>query len=115
MCGHVACRNGGTVMYTLGALLLYSVLLGAVIAVIESVLGLVGIHDTIKKLPLVGAHFGLILSILMVWVLDANPIAGWGVTFTDDWMTYVANGAIILGMIPLKDAVISMVNKGLRA
>jgi hypothetical protein len=30
-------------------------------------------------------------------------------------MTYCANGAIILGMIPLKDAVISMVNRGLRA
>jgi hypothetical protein len=30
-------------------------------------------------------------------------------------MTYVANGAIIAGMIPLKDAVISMVGKGLRA
>ena len=51
----------------------------------------------------------------MVWLLDMNPIAGWGVSFSDEWMTYVANGAIILGMIPLKDAVISMVNKGLRA
>jgi hypothetical protein len=30
-------------------------------------------------------------------------------------MTYAANGAIILGMIPVKDAVINMVNKGLRA
>ena len=102
-------------MYTLGALLLYSVLLGAVISVFESILGLAGIHDTIKKLPLIGAHLHLILAILMVWVLDVNPISGWRIDLTDDWMVWVANGAVILGMIPLKDAVVSMVNKGLRA
>jgi len=33
----------------------------------------------------------------------------------DDWMNIVAGGAIIYGMIPVKDAVINMVNKGLRA
>jgi hypothetical protein len=36
-------------------------------------------------------------------------------SFSDDWMTYTANGAIVMGMIPVKDAVISMVGKGLRA
>ncbi|MFM9082803.1 MAG: hypothetical protein ACKOQ7_02710 [Actinomycetota bacterium] len=102
-------------MYTLGALLLLSVLLGAVIAVIDSVLKLVGAHGIIAKIPVIGAHWSLIVAILMVWVTDANPIAGWGVTFSNDWMTYVANGAIILGMIPLRDAVVNMVNKGLRA
>lgn len=102
-------------MYTLGALLLYALLLGAVVAVIDSVLQLVGLHGVIAKLPVIGAHWSLIISILMVWLIDANPIAGWGISFTDDWMTYVANGAIILGMIPLKDAVVNMVNKGLRA
>jgi len=56
-----------------------------------------------------------------VWLLKIDLISSWfpkGSTFAanwDDWMTYVANGAIILGMIPLKDAVVNMVNKGLRA
>ena len=102
-------------MYTLGALLLSALLLGAVISVIESVLQVVGAHGAISKLPIIGAHLSLIIAIGMVWLLDMNPIAGWGVSFSDEWMTYVANGAIILGMIPLKDAVINMVNKGLRA
>jgi hypothetical protein len=102
-------------MYTLGALLLSALLLGAVVSVIESVLQVVGAQGVISKLPIIGAHLSLIIAIGMVWLLDMNPIAGWGVSFSDEWMTYVANGAIILGMIPLKDAVINMVNKGLRA
>jgi len=108
-------ETGETVMYTLGALLLLALLLGTVVAVIESVLGLVGVQATIAKLPIIGAHWALIVSIAMVWLLELNPIAGWGITFSDDWMTYAANGAIVLGMIPLKDAVVGMVNKGLRA
>ena len=99
-------------MYTLGALLLSALLLGAVISVIESVLQLVGAHGAISKLPIIGAHLSLIIAIGMVWLLDMNPIAGWGVSFSDEWMTYVANGALILGMIPMKDAVINMVNNG---
>ena len=108
-------------MYTLGALLLLSLLLGAVISVIESVLTLIGIHATIGKLPIIGAHLSLIIAIGMVWLLKIDLISSWfpkDSTFAanwDDWMTYVANGAIILGMIPLKDAVVNMVNKGLRA
>ena len=108
-------QNWGNLMYTLGALLLSALLLGAVVSVIESVLQLVGAHGAISKLPIIGTHLSLIIAIGMVWWLKMNPIAGWGVTFSDEWMTYVANGAIILGMIPLKDAVINMVNKGLRA
>jgi hypothetical protein len=30
-------------------------------------------------------------------------------------MTYTANAMVLLGIAPLKDAIISMVNKGLRA
>jgi hypothetical protein len=50
----------------------------------------------------------------MVWVLDISPAAGWGLEFTDQWMTIVANGFIIYGMIPVKDATVSMINRGLR-
>ncbi|MEN9793054.1 MAG: hypothetical protein RL330_1132 [Actinomycetota bacterium] len=102
-------------MYTLGALLLLSLLLVAVIAVIESVLGLIKVHDTIRGLPVIGAHLGLIIAIGMVWWTKTNPIEGWGVSFEDEWMRHVANGAIIYGMIPVKDAVVGMIGKGLRA
>ncbi len=102
-------------MYTLGALLLLAVLLGSVIAVVNSVLGTVGLSAMIHKIPVVGAHWGLLVSIGMMWVLDINPIAGWIGGITDDWMIIVANGAIVYGMVPVKDAVVSMVNRGFRA
>ena len=102
-------------MYTLGALLLLAVLLGAVTAVIDSVLGVLKVSDTIRKLPVIGTHWGLGISILMIWLLDITPAAGWGLMLKDDWMNIVAGGAIVYGMIPVKDAVINMVNKGLRA
>lgn len=119
--GQLPAETGETVMYTLGALLLLAVLIGAVVSVVESVLSAAGVHDTIKKLPVLGAHLGLIISILVMWFLGlkaGNPIAGWwdaSDAGVDDWAVYVANGAIVYGMIPLKDAIISMVNKGLRA
>lgn len=102
-------------MYTLGALLLLAVLLGIVVSVVDSVLGAIGVSDTIKQLPVIGAHWSLIISILLVWACKLDPILGWNIEFEKDWMTYVANGAIIYGMIPVKDAVVNMVNKGLRA
>ncbi len=104
-------------MYTLGALLLMAVLLGAVIAVVDSVLGLIKLDSVIKNLPVIGAHWGLLISGLMIWLMDYYPAAHWlGDTFPADmWIQVVANGAIIYGMIPVKDAVVSMVSKGLRA
>jgi hypothetical protein len=53
----------------------------------------------------------------MVWLLGdwGNLLAGWGWDHEDDWINIVANGAIIAGMIPLKDAVFSAIGKGLRA
>lgn len=102
-------------MYTLGTLLLLSILLGVVVSVIDSVLGLIGVSDQIKKLPVIGAHWSFIIAVLMVWVLKIDTIQDWGLSFEKEWMGYVANGAVVLGMIPLKDAIVNMVNKGLRA
>jgi hypothetical protein len=103
-------------MYVLGAILLLAVLLGAVVAVIDSVLGLVKVKDVIAKVPVVGDHWALGVSILMIWLLGVYPAAGWGVLHTEErWINIVLNGAIVYGAIPLKDAVVAMVNKGLRS
>jgi hypothetical protein len=109
-------------MYTLGYLLIAALLLGAVTTVVDSVLGTIQLSGIIKKIPIVGSNWGLIVAIAMCWVLKMTPADGWlprgtdGAVsvFTDDWMKYCANGAIVFGMIPVKDAVISMVNKGFR-
>jgi hypothetical protein len=103
------------IMYTLGALLLLAVLLGSVTAVVNSVFGVVGLSATIGKIPVIGAHWGLLVSIGMMAVLDLNIVGGWIPGMTDQWMIIVANGAIVYGMGPVKDAVISMVSRGLRA
>lgn len=102
-------------MYTVAILIVMAVLLEAVMTVLNSVLGTVGLGDTIKKLPIIGANLTLGISILIVWLLKAYPLQNWGAEFADDWMTIVVNGAVICGMIPLKDAVFGAISKGLRA
>jgi len=106
---------GKLIMYTLGALLLAAVLLGAVTTVVDSVLGTIGLSAIIKKIPIIGSNWNLLVAIGMMAVIDINLISAWGLGMTDKWMVYVANGAIVYGMVPLKDAVVSMVGKGLRA
>jgi len=71
----------------------------------------------VGKLPIIGANLTLIISILMVWLLGdwGHVLGGWGWEHEDDWVNVVANGAIIAGMIPLKDAVFGAIQKGLRA
>jgi hypothetical protein len=92
-----------------------SALLGAVVAVIDSALGLLQVKKILEKVPLVAEHWGLGISILMVWVLNTHPAAKWGLLPNHEWLSILANGAIVYAAIPLKDAVVSMVNKGLRA
>ena len=104
-------------MYTLGALLLLAVLLGVATALVNLVFSTLGLSATIGKIPIMGANWGLVISVLMMWLLDIYAIAGWVPASNgwDEWLIIVGNGAIVYGMIPVKDAVISMVNRGLRA
>ena len=100
-----------------GELVLLAVLLGAVTTVVDSVLGVVGLGAMIKKIPVVGSNWTLVVSILMMAILNYDAVAYWGIDMGDSWggwMGYVANGAIIMGMVPMKDAVISMISKGFR-
>ncbi len=103
-------------MYVLGALLLLAVLLGSVTHVVNSIFSTFGLSASIGKIPIIGANWSLVISILMMWILDINPLGGWMPTGDwESWIVIVANGAVVFGMVPVKDAVISMVNRGLRA
>lgn len=99
-----------------GQLVLLAVLLGAVTTVIDSVLGVVGLGAMIKKIPVVGSNWTLIVATLMVEVTGVNPLEYWhiGLDGWSGWMANIGAGAIICGMVPMKDAVISMVSKGFR-
>jgi len=104
-------------MYTVAILIVMAVLLEAVMTVLNSVLNTVGLGDTIKKLPIIGANLTLGISILIVWLLKAYPLEVFGdsATWADEWKSVVVNGAVICGMIPLKDAVFGAISKGMRA
>ena len=97
-----------------GELVLLAMLLGAVTTVVDSVLGVVGVGAMIKKLPIIGANWTLIVSIAMMAVIDLDVVGGWGIALSDSWMVWLANGAIVMGMVPVKDAVVSMISKGFR-
>ena len=97
-----------------GELVLLAMLLGAVTTVVDSVLGVVGVGAMIKKLPIIGANWTLIVSIAMMAVIDLDVVRGWGIALSDNWMVWLANGAIVMGMVPVKDAVVSMISKGFR-
>lgn len=97
--------------------MLLAILLGVVTTVVDSVLDIVGLSAMLKKLPIIGACWTLIISILMMRVIDVNILGYWGLDLSadwDGWMGYVASGAIVFGFVPVKDAVVSMVSKGFR-
>ena len=104
-------------MYTVAILIVMAVLLEAVMTVLNSILTTVGVGDTIKKLPIIGANLTLGISILIVWLLKAYPISNFSdaTDWADEWKNIVVNGAVICGMIPLKDAVFGAIQKGMRA
>jgi hypothetical protein len=113
--------NGGTTegenMYIVALFIVMAILLEAIMTVLNSILAAIGLGDTVKNLPIIGTNLILIVSILMVWLLGDSGLllAGWGLYDDDNWINIVANGAIIAGMIPLKDAVFGAIQKGLRA
>lgn len=100
-----------------GALVLLAILLGVVLTVIDAVLDTIGLSGMIKKLPIIGLSWSLIVSILMMRVIGVNVLDYWGLNLSanwDGWMGYIASGAIVYGMVPVKDAVVSMISKGFR-
>ena len=100
-------------MYTLGSLILLSILLGAVMPVFHSVTSTLKIDGIIHKIPVVGAHITLAVSILLVWGLDLSIVSTMTGGMRESWMTICVDGCIVYGMIPVKDAIVSFISKGL--
>ena len=100
-------------MYTLGSLILLSILLGAVMPVFHSVTSTLKIDSIINKIPVVGAHITLGVSILLVWGLDLSIVSTMTGNMRESWMTICVDGCIVYGMIPVKDAIVSFISRGL--
>lgn len=102
-------------MYTVAALIVMAIALGGVTAILDSVLDLAGASETVRKLPLIGGHLDVAVAIGMVWLLDIDLVTVFTGEMRSSCMSWVINGVVIFGMIPVKDAVVGAIAKGMRA
>ena len=102
-------------MYTVAALIVMAIALGGVTTILDSVLNLAGASEAVRKLPLIGGHLDVAVAIGMVWLLDIDLVTVFTGEMRSSWMSWVINGVVIFGMIPVKDAVVGAIAKGMRA
>lgn len=100
-------------MYTLGSLILLAILLGAVMPVFNTVTHTLKLDTILGRLPIIGAHVTLGVSMLLVWALDLQIVTAWTGTMRESWMTIIVDGCIVYGMVPVKDAIVSFISRGL--
>ena len=107
--------RGKQIMYTVAALIVMAIALGGVMAILNSVLDLAGASETVRKLPLIGGHLDVAVAIGMVWLLDIHLVTQFTGGMRAEWISWVVDGVVIFGMIPVKDAVVAAIAKGMRA
>jgi hypothetical protein len=100
-------------MYTLGSLILLSILLGAVMPVFHSLTRTLKLDGIIKRIPVLSDHVTLAVSIGLVWALNLSIVTAMTGGMRETWMTICVDGCIVYGMIPVKDAIVSFISKGL--
>ncbi len=102
-------------MYTVAALLVMAIALGGVLVVVNSVLDFLRVNDILRGLPLVGGLVDAGIAVLLIWVLDIQLTEVFTGAMRETWIQVVIDGLVIYGMVPVKDAVVNAINKGLRA
>ncbi len=107
------------IMATVVTLIIMGMLLQGVIAVVDSILDLAGVGGMLKGLPLVGANLSLVWAYLFVLATDVNgdgAALGFGasaeVLGLGRFGMDVATALIILAFVPVRDAAISALGKG---
>ncbi len=102
-------------MSTILTLIVMGMVFQGVMAVVDSVLDTVGVNGMLRGLPVVGANLTLIWAYLFVVISD---IGGWGygasteVLGMGEFGSDVGSAIAILAFIPVKDAAISALGKG---
>lgn len=100
-------------MYTLGSLILLAILLGAVMPVFHSVTKTLKLDKIINSIPVLGDHVTLAVSILLVWALNVSVVSTMTGSIRETWMRICVDGCIVYGMVPVKDAIVSFISRGL--
>ncbi len=101
-------------MYTVAALIVMAIALGGVVAILDSVFETTGL-SALRDIPVIGGHLDIGVAILMVWLLDIHLVAQFTGGMREEWLSWVVDGIVIFGMIPVKDAIVGAIEKGLRA
>ena len=106
-------------MSTFVTLIIMGMLLQGVVAVLDSILDLAGVGGMLKGLPLIGSNLSLVWAYLFVVATDVN---GGGAALSFGASTEVlglgrfgmdvATALIILAFVPVRDAAISALGKG---
>ncbi len=102
-------------MATILGLIILGMVFQRVMAVIDSVLDMAGVNGMLKGLPLVGSNLNLIWAYLFVMLSEVSALGYGGVEIAQlgDFGTDVATAIAIVAFIPVKDAAISALGKGL--
>lgn len=106
--------KGARILYTVAALIVMAIALGGVMAILDSIFEATGL-SALRTVPIVGSHLEVGVAILMVWLLDIHLVAQFTNGMREEWLSWVVDGVVIFGMIPVKDAFVGAIEKGLRA
>ena len=71
------------------------------------------IDGIINRIPVLGDHVTLAVSIGLVWALNLSIVTTMTGSMRESWMTICVDGCIVYGMVPVKDAIVSFISKGL--
>ena len=106
-------------MSTILTLMVTAMVFQAVVAVLDSILDTVGVNAMLRGLPVLGANLTLIYAYLFVTITSLAGGEG-ALHGTDiellgmgDLGTDIAYAMVIVAFIPVKDAAISALGKGL--
>ncbi len=102
-------------MATILTLMITAMIFQGVMAVIDSVLDMVGANQIIKGIPVIGGHMQLVWAYLFVMI---SEIGGWGygasmeVLQMGDFGVDLASAMAMLAFISVKDAAIKALGQG---
>ncbi|MDP7209695.1 MAG: hypothetical protein QF523_07495 [Acidimicrobiales bacterium] len=102
-------------MSTILTLIVMAIIFQGVVAVLDSILDTVGVNSMLKGLPVIGSNLTLIWAYVFVLISDVGGF-GFGasteVLGLGDFGSDIGTALAIVGFIPIKDAAISALGKG---
>lgn len=106
-------------METILTLIILGMILQGVVALLDSVLGVLGVDEQLKAIPVVGANINIVYAYALVVISDMNGSSGaFGFGASAELFQLgrfgmdVATAFAILAFIPIKDAAVTALGKG---